>query len=986
MNKLLLSLIIILTAGIYSGLNAKDLDKFYVRAIISSDHRLLDSVEINIMKDDTVKIPFKVLSTIKGCAPDVTKGDMRVLVESGLGNYTLYTTKDGYTPCIREFKISALSEDIKYLDVITMTKEMHRELGEVTVTSTRLKMVMKGDTIVYDAAAFNLPEGSMLDALIRQLPGASIDENGVITVNGRKMSELLINGKDFFKGDPKVALQNLPSYAVKNVQVYDKASEDNYLTNNKARFSRNENEEDMVIDVTLKKEFNAGWMGNAEGGYGTRDRYRGRLFAMGYTDKLRISVFGNANNVNDTETATSDGRWHTSGSSSGQTNRQNGGVNYTYDDSKRIRSTGNLTVNHQSKSLLEIMSTTGLYPTGNTYSRSINNKNDRVSELSTRHSFRYSGDNAYISINPALKWNVSNYNQNIRQANFTASPQESYRGEAVETLFAKRFEGIYSTNLLTALQTLRNHHNTGLNASVDANSTIRPKTWRGSLYVSATGSYSSSPSRDATLYLQGIGPMGDQSATPQNTNRYSPVTNKQSQVSGSVGYEHQWRKITDLRATSYRLRVGASMDHSTGRDTTDYYMQNLTGDMSVLPSMTLNQLMDPVPENIYRNRRLSNKFMQHFYLRFTSEPSAPGDSTFNAAYLASINATITEQNDRMRYEKPTILNERVRRPTTLGSGGVMFNLHSSNKVRSMDIEVYHRITMATPSLMYLVNTVDDSDPFNITYGNPDGLQNAITHRTTVAFSRFSRGKHPLNIYWDFHYNKTINAIAMARSYNPATGVSTSYPDNVKGNWNIDSYLQVTPTFGSRNQWQLYAMVYGEYHHDVDYLGLDVEPTPSVIRTAHIHNVLRLTYQIKGLGSVSFNTTNGVTRMKYPGQGSQSPRNHQFGLSTTLNLPYGFDFNTYFDAKINRGNTNSVMNVDQWIWNASVGKSFLKGKLGMRLSAYDILKSARPISTSVTAQSIVERWVNTLPRYVMLSLSYRFDIKPSKGNHNGPSRW
>ncbi len=81
-----------------------------------------------------------------------------------------------------------------------------------------------------------------------------------------------------------------------------------------------------------------------------------------------------------------------------------------------------------------------------------------------------------------------------------------------------------------------------------------------------------------------------------------------------------------------------------------------------------------------------------------------------------------------------------------------------------------------------------------------------------------------------------------------------------------------------------------------------------------------------------------------------------------------------------------MNVDQWIWNASVGKSFLKGKLGMRLSAYDILKSARPISTSVTAQSIVERWVNTLPRYVMLSLSYRFDIKPSKGNHNGPSRW
>ncbi len=985
MNRLLLSLIAIL--AITAGLNAKDLEKFYVRAyVVDADYKQIDSVEINLLKDDSIKVPFKVLSTIKGCAPDVTKSDMRLLVESGLGSYTLYATKEGYTPTMKEFKVASVGQDLMYLELVIMAKELHRNLGEVTVTSTRLKMVMKGDTIVYDAAAFNLPEGSMLDALIRQLPGASIDEDGVITVNGRKMNELLINGKDFFKGDPKVALQNLPSYAVSSVKVYDKAAEDAYLTQSNARMSRNENEENMVIDVMLKKEFNAGWMGNAEGGYGTESRYRGRLFAMGYTDKLRISVFGNANNVNDTETASSDGRWRQAGSSTGLTNRQKGGIDYTYDDSKRIRVTGNLTANHSDQSLNEIMSTTWLYPTGNTYSRSINLKNQRQSELSTTHSFRYSGDHVYLSVSPSLKWNMVNYNQNLRQANFTANPQESYRGEAVETLFAKRFEGIYSTDMLTALQTLHNHHNRGLATSLYAYTTIRPATWKGTFMLAASGDYSNTPARDAILYLQEIGPMGDQNATPQNSNRYSPAAKKQSASSISTGYEHQWRKFNDVRSTTYRIRVGATYEHTAGRDTTNYYMQTLTGDMSVLPSMTLNPQMEPVWENTYYDRSQSNRFMQQMAFNFMSDPTSPGDSTFNAAYYVFLNASITEQNDRMRYEKPTILNETVHRPTTLGTGGITLNFSSSNKLRLITFEVSHDINMSAPSLMYLVNTVDDSDPFNITYGNPAGLHNSITHRTTVRFSRFTRGKHPFNLYWDFHYNKTANAIAMARSYNPSTGVSTSYPDNVRGNWNIDSYLQIVPTFGSRNQWQFYTVVYGEYHHDVDYLGLDVEPTPSVIRTAHIHNVLRLTYQINKLGSVSVNTTNGVTRMKYPGQGSQSPHNHQFGFSSTLNLPLGFDFNTNFDAKLTRGNTDNAMNVDQWIWNASVGKSFLKGSLGLRLSAYDILKSARPISTSATAQSIIERWVNTLPRYVMLTLSYRFDVKPAKGNHNGPSRW
>lgn len=991
MKKFPLVLFMTLAGAILCTVHAKDLEKFYLTGYItdgdSNSFKPIDSVEVNVLKDDSIKVPFKILSKPKGDLPNTTTGQLRIIVESGMGNYTLYLNKDGYSPLTKEFKVAAMSEDIKYLDLLTMTKELHRNLEGVTVTSTRLKMVMKGDTLVYDAAAFKLAEGSMLDALVRQLPGASIDDDGVITVNGRKMQELLINGKDFFKGDPKVALQNLPSYAVKDIKVYDKAADDAYLTKSNARISRDEEKESMVMDVTLKKDYNAGWMANAEGGYGTEDRYRARLFAMGYTKNLRVSIFGNANNVGDNETASSDGTWRSSGNTPGISDSQKGGFDYTFDDSKRIRVTGNLTANHQHQKINEIMAVTNLYPTGNIFSRAINMANNRSSSLSTTHSLRYKGDNVFISFTPSLRWNVNNTSSDNRQANFTVNPQENYRGEVIETLFNRHFEGRYSENMLTALRSIRYSHGSSLNMNVSTYATIRPKTWRGTLSIAAAGAYQNSPSNALSVYRQIIGPVGDPDATPQNSDRFSPLHNSNSNFSGSVGYQQDWRRFGEKTTRSINFDVSATYGFRQGRDSTDYYMKNVAGDMSMLPSVTRPADMDHVWANTHYNRTLNNSLTQNLMLTFSTTPSAPGDSTFNAGFYANIYGSITEQNERLRYEKPTILNERVRRPSTLGTGYVQISMMSQNKVRFMSINLFHRISMSAPSLMYLVNTVDDSDPFNVTYGNPAGLHNAITHRTTVSFNRFGRGKHPLNIYWDFHYNTTNNAIAMARSYDPATGISTSRPENIKGNWNIDSYLQIIPVFGSRNQWQIYTVVYGEMHHDVDYLGLNAEPTPSVIRTKHLHNLFKLTYQINKIGSVNFGTTNGIDYVKYPNGNTNNGTTHyhNFSLGSTLSLPLDFSFNTLLEAKLNRGYYDKAMNVTQWLWNASVGKNFIKGKLGVRLSAYDILNSARPISKRATAQTVTERWVNTLPRYVMLTLSYRLDVKPAKGGHSGPSR-
>ena len=133
----------------------------------------------------------------------------------------------------------------------------------------------------------------MLDAIIRQLPGVEMREGGEIYVNGRYVEQLLLNGKDFFDKDRQLMLDNLPSYMVKNVKVYEKESDLNKFTGLKV------DEKKLVMDVNLKKEYNIGFVLNAEAGYGTENRYLARLFAMRFTPLSRLTIVGNINNVND---------------------------------------------------------------------------------------------------------------------------------------------------------------------------------------------------------------------------------------------------------------------------------------------------------------------------------------------------------------------------------------------------------------------------------------------------------------------------------------------------------------------------------------------------------------------------------------------------------------------------------------------------------------------------------------------------------------
>lgn len=302
------------------------------------------------------------------------------------GNYLLRLSHEKYETLYYPVKVQVRkdAQAACFDDVIKMRKRpKNHQLGEAVVTATKIKMVMKNDTLVYNADAFQLSQGSMLDALIEQLPGVQLKDNGVITVNGKMVSSLLVNGKDFFRGDPKVALENLPAYMVNKVKVYEQESDFEKFSGHK------EVERPIVMDVNLKKQYSVGWIANAEAAYGTKEKYLGRLFAMRFTACSRLAMYGNINNTNDTRRAGSKGEWTPSNLPNGVQTNRTAGAEYFYENrNKTFEWTSDVTVTDLDNHTVTNTSSESFLPLDHFYTQSRSDGNHSFTSLQSNHNFK----------------------------------------------------------------------------------------------------------------------------------------------------------------------------------------------------------------------------------------------------------------------------------------------------------------------------------------------------------------------------------------------------------------------------------------------------------------------------------------------------------------------------------------------------------------------------------------------------------------------
>lgn len=244
-------------------------------------------------------------------------------------------------------------------------------LQEVVVTASKVKFYYRGDTLIYNADAFILAEGSMLDALIGQLPGVELKRDGRIYHNGKFVDDLLLNGKQFFSHDRKLMLENLPAYTVKDIAIYNKQTNENEWLGIKDEHSQR-----YVIDVRLKKEYMIGWIANAEagvspmGGGSEGARYIARLFAMRHSDFSNLAVIANANNLDDDSRPDESNSWQR-----GQTNdlrrTERADLHFNVSDrNKRWEFAGEASVNHQTTEGESRTVRQNFLPTGDTYDHS----------------------------------------------------------------------------------------------------------------------------------------------------------------------------------------------------------------------------------------------------------------------------------------------------------------------------------------------------------------------------------------------------------------------------------------------------------------------------------------------------------------------------------------------------------------------------------------------------------------------------------------
>ena len=248
-----------------------------------------------------------------------------VLPRVKAGNYLLKVSYVGYSTLIKPLRLSEKNTSIK-LGTLKMEADGVL-LDEAVVTAEAPPVVVNADTTEYNASAFRTSAGAMLEELIKLLPGAEIDEDGKITLNGEEIKKIMVNGKEFFGNDTDMSLKNLPADAVKKLKAYREKSDRERLTGIK------DGNETPVLDVTLKK--NSGWMGQVSGGYGTKDRYAAHANINHFTNDINLSLVGGANNTGN-------------GKGEGQQTTQNTGITYARKNNK-LDLRGNVRYRHTSR-------------------------------------------------------------------------------------------------------------------------------------------------------------------------------------------------------------------------------------------------------------------------------------------------------------------------------------------------------------------------------------------------------------------------------------------------------------------------------------------------------------------------------------------------------------------------------------------------------------------------------------------------------------
>ncbi|MBQ0074924.1 MAG: hypothetical protein KBT34_12110 [Prevotella sp.] len=881
------------------------------------------------------------------------------------GNYILKAEHEDYETLFLPLNINKVKNFIEAPD-LKMKRRIHKsaDLDEVVVKATKIQMVYRGDTLVYDATAFVLPEGSMLDGLIRQLPGAELSSEGEITINGKKVDNLTLNGKDFFKGDNKVMLENLPYFTVKELKAYDKTDEKSAALGLPAE----QQDKTFTLDVVLKKEFQRGYIANAEIGGGTKERWMAKLFGLMYGERYRLAMFGNANNVNEERSPGKDGDWDPSKTSRGLITTRQAGVHHEISDKfSKWSNTLDAKASWQDTKNEQAYRSERYRTEGNIFSSGFNNNKSKNNDFKITEKFQL--EKPY--------W-------------LRADAELSYATRDNNSASA---DSTWQTRLTNSSESLSKSLRKTFNASGRVNFSNRTPWDYGSYDINVNAAYErTNPAESFSFNRTNI--FSVDGVKPDLRNRYGDNASWRYNYATAARLGQYFTKPKINLSLTFNYRQ--MMQHS---DNLSYRLDSLGGryasDPYILPSTYDSLAIVTDINNSYQYNTLSRNYMTRLGI---SKSFYKTDGEKEPRHRGSIylDFPLEISNERIDFWRPTKTVGRSNQQTasrTLHTFNPYLYFYWETKRTEWYINMQRQED--PNSLTSLVDMSNTSNPLYFSFSNPS-LKTACHYNFNVRLD-VKCDSIPLTYWLKAECYLGTNYHGSRRWYNSKTGGYVSMDDNVNGNVNSKASAGLNWQFDKQKRWRLTMDGFLQYHRSVDFALQTVEfdgtptleqlhtltPSPELSTVNNINTNLRLILNYKN----KLFTAGLLGRID--GRHSRSNREdyqdldayeYKFGANCTYTTPKSFGsftIATDYNVFIRRGYQSSEINTTTNAWNASISKSFLKGSLVAKFSAYDILHQVSNIGYNVNAQGYTERRYNSIPRYVMFSLSYRLSKKPKK---------
>ena len=883
------------------------------------------------------------------------------------GKYLLKITSVGYKPTVKRIQISE-DKNLAMGNVVIGADAIM--LKGAVVTAMAQKVSLKEDTFVYNSAAYRTPEGSVVEELVKRLPGAEVSDDGTIKINGKEVKKILVDGKEFMTGDTKTALKNLPTSIIDKIKAYDEKSDLSKVT------GIDDGEEQTVLDFGVKKGMNKGVISNIDLGVGNKNRYNMRGMGGYFANNNRFMLFANANNTSDRGFGGGPGRgfW---GGANGLNASKMIGANYNYELKDKFKFNTSLRWNHSDGDVWSSRSSENFMGTSSSFSNSLSQSYSRSNSWNGNIRLEWMPDSmTNILFRPSISWSSSDGLSGSQSASYNKDPytittKDPLSEEGIEEM--EKAEAMVNSQLTNGITYSDNNN---INGMLQVNRKLGNKGRNITFRVDAKYTDNDSKSislNNAKLYLVQTAEGKD---STYQTNRYNLTPSKNYSYAGQLTYSEPLWKATFLQF-SYKFTYSYS---KSDRSTYDFSKYAMTGDHEY---RGWDSYLNPFAGQLgnYKDEDLS-KYSE--YKNYTHDIQVMM-RFIRSKYNLNFGVMIQPQRSNFIYDYMGNHKDTVRTVTNI-SPTLDFRYRFS---KMSNLRVNYRGTTSQPSISQLLDITDNSDPLNISKGNP-GLKPSFTQNFRLFYNNFVQN-HNKGIMTFVNFSTTNNSISNKVTYDETTGGRITRPENINGNWNAMGAFMFNCSIDSAGVWNINTGAHANYNNYVSYLSLDKKSDSQKNTTRSITWRQNLSFSYRNdWAEFSLDGTLTYNKAKNKLQPTSNLETWQFsyGPSMTLTAPWGTSLNSSLSINSRRGYNDSSMNTDEFVWNAQLSQGFLKGKpLTIMLQFYDLLRQQSTFSRAISATSRTDTEYNAINSYAMLHVVYRLNLfggkEARKGGFDGP---